>query len=373
MARDLRRADVGGAAAEGYTLRRGEGGGDDGPQMHLRRLVLSSKRRPRSAGGIRKPRLGRAASRLTPSVGAIFGATLKSVLDYSGVEPRKRPLLDALRHAARFLAPAKPAMDQCAGADRQHLADGLMAHHVASAQRRGLVENREAKGERSYLGRNGAKDIAVGATAAILVAHYLMSVLNILDADAALAGLERSLARAGALLAGWPVGGGADDQWHVEALRAEERTLGRVRAAAAAATAAATAQRLPSCAVLQLQLDWMRAAAWPRGERCDAPSHLVTCTSLADGEPFGRRHDRLPGEALPPLGTVPLSALPAAAWMSSAASEASSSEDGLSDVHSVASSAASASSAGSSAYDPAESSELTGEDAELVCRVFHLL
>lgn len=344
--------------------------------MHLRRLVLSEQRRPRSAKGVRKPRLGRRASRLTPSVGAIFGATLKSVLDFSGVQPSKPVLVDALRHVARFLAPTRAAVESCAGADRQHLANGLMAHRVASAQRAGLEECREPQNARTWLGRSGLKDVAVGVTAAVLVAHYVMSVTGTLGADDAQEGLALALSQATALLAGWPVGGGSDADWHVEALRAEQRALDRVRAAASAAAADSVAQKLPRIAALQLQLDRMRQAAWPRGGCCDAASHLTACETLAAGRPLGA--PEAPEHALPPLATVPLAALPAEVWMSSAGTEADSSEEG-SDARSLASSASSWSSASPSVgshEDDAEADAAGGTssaDTEHACRMFSLL
>ena len=338
--------------------------------MRLRRLCLAEHGRSRAARGVHKARRGRAASRLTPSVGAIFGATLKSVLDYSGVDSKKARTVEALRHVARFLDPTRAAIERCPGEDRPHLANGLVAHRVASAQRRGLAENREARGERSYLGRHGLKDIAVGATAAILIAHYVMSVHGTLSPEAALAGLADALASASALLAGWPVGGGADHDWHIAALRAEERAIGRVRAAGAAA--AAVTQRLPHVSALQLQLDWMRAAAWPRGVRCDALSHLRTCAALAAGEPLGRGGASELANALPPIAAVPLAALPAEAWMSSAASEASSSSEDGSDARSLASSASLSSASSVGSYE-AEEAHMTPEETQLACRMFSLI
>ena len=262
----MRRCDVSGAAGEGYCLRR-EG---HAAPLHLRRLVLGEQRRPRSSNGVRKPRASRRGSRLTPSVGAIFGATLKSVLDYSGVQPSKRDLIEALRHAARFLAPTRAAVENCPGDDRPHLANGLMAHRVASAQRRRLEESREPEGARTYLGRNGLKDIAVGATAAVLASHHVMSVRRSADAPALLASVSDALERIGKLLSNWPVSADCDDDWHTASLRAEKRALERARASGVAAAREALARRLDHAGELQLHLEWMRSAAWPRGVRCDA-------------------------------------------------------------------------------------------------------
>lgn len=363
--RALRQGDVRAAAEEGYRLHRQ---GHVGP-LRLRRLVLSTGRRTRSVAGVHKPRKSRAASRLTPSVGAIFGATLKSVLDFSGVRPRKRDLIDALQHLARFLAPTRDAVASATGADRAHLANGLMSEFVASAQRRRLEECRESQEERSYLGRNGLNGVAVGATAAVLAAHHIMHVRGVLDAEGVRASLVDSLARVDALLANWPVATAHDDEWHVQALRAEARAVGRVRAVAVAATEAATTQRLDGAGALQLQLEWMRRAAWPRGARVDAASHVLACEALARGEALGGGEPLMP----PPLRTVPLAALPASVWISSAASEASSSSDGTrSEAGSIASSASSVGSEGGEEGGGAYEHVFGSEDAELALSMFGL-
>ena len=359
--RALQRCDVSAAAEEGYRLHRAGHAG----ALRLRRLVLSTGSRSRSAPGVRKRRPSRAASRLTPSVGAIFGATLKSVLDYSGVPPRKRDLIDALQHMARFLAPTRDAVAGATGADRPHLANGLMSEFVATAQRRRLDECREPQGERTYLGRNNLGGVAVGATAAVLAAHHVMAVRGALGAEGVRASLADALARVDALLANWPIATDRDDAWHVQALRAEARAVARVRAVGVAAADAAAAQLLDGASALQLQLEWMRRAAWPRGAHVDATSHVRACEALARGEALGGAEPLMP----PPLRAVPLAALPASVWISSAASEASSSSDGSrSEAGSIASSASSVGSEGGS--EGVYEDVFGGEDAELALSVF---
>lgn len=360
--RALQQRDVRAAAEEGYRLHRN----GHGAPLRLRRLVLSTAGRKRGAPGVHKRRPSRAASRLTASVGAIFGATLKSVLDYSGVPARKRDQVDALQHVARFLTPTREAAVAMTGGDRQHLANGLLSGFVATAQRRHLEECCEAQEERSYLGRNGLRSVAVGATASVLVAHYVMSVRGVLDAEGVRASLVDCLARVDALLANWPISTDRDDEWHAQALRAEARALGRARAVAVAATAAATAQRLDHAGALQLQFEWLRCAAWPRNLRCDAETHIAACEGLARGE-FGSDA----GAMLPPLAAVPLAALPASAWISSVASEATSSSDGS---RSEAGSVASWSSFGSEDLEGerAHTEVFGSEHAELALSMFGL-
>ena len=95
---------------------------------------------------------------------------------------------------------------------------------------------------------------------------------------------------------------------------------------------------------------------------------------LASGSPLGRHTDLGGGAMLPPLAAVPLSALPAEAWIGSAGSDASSSEDGMSDVRSLASSGSWSSSAASGGgEDDSHLEDWTSEDAERARSMFSLL
>lgn len=348
--------EVTGAAGEGYALHTGREGHD---ALRLRRLVLSAGKAqargtdahglahaPPLLGAIRKARRGGAGgrSRSTPSVGAIFGATLKSVLEYAGVRPAKAEVVAALRHVLRFFEPTRDDAARVRGGDRDHLLNGLLAHRVCNAQRRHLPESHEPAGARSYLGRNGLKDVAVGATAAVLAAHHLMSARGA-RADGLVDGLQHALDRVSELLELWPVGSGTAEAWHLEALRAEERALQRSRSAAVAAIAAARAQGLPPHAALALRLEWMRAAAWPRGVACDAATHAALCETLATHGTAAAVDSGGGGPAMaPPPLALPLSALPTSAWLGSAsdAGSGSSSDGSRSDATSLASSASSA-------------------------------
>lgn len=310
------------AAGEGYSLGRM---GHDKP-LHLRKLVLSQKTQrgaSTSLGGIRKSRPSAAASRLTPTVGAIFGATLKSVLEFSGVAPTKRASIAALRHLVRFLSPPRDALPRIHGNDSEHLLNGMGVHHVASYQRRLLPESIEPQHARSYLGRNGYKDVAFGATAALLVAHHLMSVLGS-DAQGVAEGLQRCAREVDHQLTHWPTATSArHSEWHLVALASEMRALGRARTAAVAAASFAEANRLPRDEALRLQLERMRAAAWPSGERCDVESQPPLIERLMRGETLG-------SYAMPPPASprpMALSALPGVAWLDTGRDD-DSSEDG---------------------------------------------
>jgi hypothetical protein len=329
------RGDVKRASDEGYALR----GCTGAHSLHLRRLVLAAEKRQRSSNGIRKQRTSVKAARLTSSVGTIFGSTLKSVLDYAGVAPSKGQSLQALRHLVRFLSPAATAVASVDGDDRLHLANGLGVHRVCGKQARLLPEAQESQMQRSFLGRNGLRDIAFGATAAVLTSHYIMSALGA-DAATVADNLQKSAKRIDELLGQWPVAGAtvSAGSSHIYSLRAEARAIRRARAAAVAAVAMANAQNLPKHAALHLQFEWMRAAAWPRGTACDADSHATLCGQIASGERVGDP------EAEPlPLPALPLSALQSctAAWLDGGLGDDSSEDGASSRSGSWASSAAS--------------------------------
>jgi hypothetical protein len=193
--------------------------------------------------------------------------------------------------------------------------------------------------QRSFLGRNGLRDIAFGATAAVLTSHYIMSALGA-DAATVADNLQKSAKRIDELLGQWPVAGAtvSAGSSHIYSLRAEARAIRRARAAAVAAVAMANAQNLPKHAALHLQFEWMRAAAWPRGTACDADSHATLCGQIASGERVGDP------EAEPlPLPALPLSALQSctAAWLDAGVGDDSSEDGASSRSGSWASSAAS--------------------------------
>lgn len=293
----------------------------------LRRLMLADPAeagRTRSAKGIHKSRPSRRASRLTASVGTIFGSTLTSVLEFAGVsEHLTASVRVALRDVARFLDPVKRAVVATGGDDRVHLASGLVMHHVCTAQRRCMPELAEAQDGRTYMGRRRLKHVAVGATAAVLVAYHLRFV-GCASAAAAVelrADLDACCATVDELLRTWPVPGvSAVGTTHMalDALHAERRAMQRARAAAVAAARAASAQHLDATRGLELQLDWMRAAAWPAGIQCDVNAHAAACGHLVAHGVLTRDNcdARLAASPMPcPLAVVPLSALPSDVWV----------------------------------------------------------
>ena len=325
-------ADLKAISSEGYVLRHAEGEG----LLHLRRLVLGTEKRQRSSNGIHKKRPSAKESRLAASAGIIFGSTLRSVLDYSGVSPSKGESLQALRHLVRFLTPAAAAVASVSGSDRVHLSHGLGVLRVCSKQSRFLPESGETQGQRSFLGRNGLRDVAFGATAAVLTAHYIMCALGA-NASTVADNLQRSSKSVDDLLGKWPTSSSAFGDAQIQALRSEARAIRRARAAAVAAASVAESQCLPKAAALHLQFEWMRAAAWPRGTPCNAETHATLCGDLASGKRVGDP------EAEPlPLPALPLSALQScsAAWMSTGACD-DSSDAASSRASSWASSAAS--------------------------------
>lgn len=261
------------------------------------------------------------------------------MLEYSGVSPSKGESLEALRHLVRFLSPAASAVASVSSDDRLHLANGLGVHRVSTKQTRLLPESLEPQQNRSFLGRNGLRDIAFGATAAVLTSHYIMSALG-QDATTVADNLQKSAKAIDELLGQWPTAGTSmrAGNGHVQALRAEARAIRRARAAALAAASVAEAQNLPKPAALHLQFEWMRAAAWPRGTACDAESHAFLCGQIASGQRVGDPH----AEPLP-LPSLPLSAFQSctAAWLDTGRDDRSSEDGASSRSGSWASSAAS--------------------------------
>ena len=283
--------------------------------LYLRRLVLGSggAHATRSCNGIRKSRR-EALCGASASVGVVFGATLKSIFDFAGVETTRSPSVRAIEQLVHFLAPARAQMPRVRGADRAHLASGLGSSCVHNKQKRHLHECIEPQTARSYLGRNGLKDVAFGATAAILAAHHLMRARGA-KAEDVVACLDASTQSADALLQGWSVGEVRREQCEstFEALHAEQRAVARARCAAVAAEATIAVERLSVDDGLRLRLDWMRVAAWPADTTCGADGHYSICERIARRECI-RDPDGDLASMLPPVA-VPLSALPTPACL----------------------------------------------------------
>tara|TARA_B110000902_G_scaffold243287_1_gene295410 strand:+ start:522 stop:1841 length:1320 start_codon:yes stop_codon:yes gene_type:complete len=349
-------------SSEGYALQRdvGCGVGCTGV-LQLRRLILSNDDL-RRARGIKKKRPTVAESRSLRCSGAIFGSCLKSCLAFSGLvgATTKKQMVEAMRHIVRFLSPAVESMASCTGEDCRHLINGLASTRVSNRQRHLLVECHEAPGVRTYAGRVGLNYIAMGATASVLCAHYLMFVGGAASAADVSENLRRCAKRTDELLQNWPISLTSDGlamQMQFAALGAERRAIARARASAVAAASLARAQHLSPEESLRLTLSWMVKAAWPAGAVCGSASHEAVCSSLrvqgcADlafatqnpGDPGLRRSSTRPafGRGLnafcvgdtavnhPPVA-LPLGALPSVAWLSGrAGSDGSGSRSGCS-------------------------------------------
>ena len=310
------------------TLGGGGGGAASAHPLVLRHLTVE-KRMPRAArspvgAGISKrqrasgdqtgrssyssTRAGRGATR---AAGVVFGSTLKSVLQYAGVPLEKRQTRRALRQIARFLDPVAAAVCRIEG-DREPLACGLLALHVVPAQCRALAESREPAGGRSYIGRAGVKDVAVGVTVAVLAAHYVAAHSGA-NVETIATALDNAVSNARWHLQNWRHLSGSGEHMHVSAaaLRAEVRALDRARAGAHAAVRQAQLAGLDQVAALRLQLETMRQAVFPPGVRCDANSHAALCDAIAKGSPVGDA--AVDSQTL--QAPVPLSAIPCDMWM----------------------------------------------------------
>ena len=141
----------------------------------------------------------------------------------------------------------------------------------------------------------------------------------------------------------------------------------------------AAAQGLSRADALELQLGWMRGAAWPAAARVDALTQVIALRAIMEGESVADAQRALAADdeaddepaaaARPDDGALPLSALPGDVW---AASRTASEVDGESETSSSAgsratsiASSASCSSVGSAADD--------ADGTDLACRLSGLL
>jgi hypothetical protein len=317
----------------------------------LVRELTVARRAPRERG-VKRPRSRASGSRgrtCTEACGVIFGATLKSVLRYAGVAMTKGPTRRALRQIARFVQPVTGSVCRISG-DREPLARGLLCMHVVPAQCRELAESQEASGTRTHLGKTGLKDVAVGVTVGVLVAHYVAACSGA-DAETIALALDEAVAAAERTLDAWRRSAAASsDAAHGDcaaaALCAERRALQRAQAGAHAAVRQARVAGLDHDATLRLQLEAMRHAVFPPGVRCDAATHAVLCETIAGGSLVGDGAAAVHEMVAP----VPLAAIPSAAWMEGGdgSSEGSEGSEGGS---SVGGSSSAPSSTGSSVGD----------------------
>ena len=282
---EMSRDEIAEASTEGFTLCRN---GQHGP-MRLRRLIFSrnvphSELASRKAITKRKKVPASARSRYPICFASIFGATLKTILDFSGVATDKKAETSAALHEMlQFLSPVCDAIGAVGGADQPHLVNGLATHRVSSKQRKFLAECGPAD-KSTWLHRSGLKDVTMGVTAAVLVAHYVMAATGC-DAGEVTANLARCVNLARELLDTWNVSRFAALSMHKAALGAEIRALERARSAAKAAEQVAASTGLDRMTALQLQLSYMRSAAWPGGVVCSGGGgHLRVLAQLERGE-----------------------------------------------------------------------------------------
>ena len=215
-----------------------------------------------------------------------FGATLKTVLDFAGIScEKKSQVAAALDDMAEFLNPVSKNMEHMSGADRDHLVNGLATRSVCRKQTKVLSEcqiDRRLRG--TWLYKSGQANVTLGATAAIIVAHYVLAVTGS-QPNEVIDNLTRSITVTRNILDQWDTSCFAKSSMYSEALGAELRALERARASAAAAERVASSQKLDRLSALHLQLSYMRSAAWPAQALC-APgsSHELNVKRLQRGE-----------------------------------------------------------------------------------------
>ena len=271
-------------AAESYTLSRN---GQMGP-LRLRRLLFSHSRqaagREVASRGVSKRRTGQSSgrSRYTVCFASIFGATLKTILDFSGVATdHKQQTVAALHEMLQFLEPVSDSVGSLDDFDQQHLINGLATHRVSVAQQRLMPECNDSKDRNTWLHRSGIKHVSMGVTAAVLVAHYVMAATGS-DAKDVTECLDRCVADATVLLREWDLSRASSSAMHKAALHAERRALERAATAASAAVVVANATGLDRLSSLHLQLSYMRSAAWSPSTRqqCDCSVRSPVSTPI---------------------------------------------------------------------------------------------
>lgn len=282
------------AAAESRTLSRE---GQLGP-MRLRRLLFSRNdpyAQVAGSKGVKKRNSASARSRYQVCFATIFGATLKTILDFSGVATdKKAETVAALHEMLQFLGPVGEIIGTVGGTDQPHLVNGLATHKVSRKQAKLFVEcSSSSTGKNTWFTRSGLKDVTMGVTAGVLVAHYVMAATGC-DALEVATNLAKCTDSARSLLSSWDVSRSAGLFMHKAALAAEIRALERARAASYAASKVAEATGLDRMTALHLQLSYMRSAAWPNGVCCGTERHAQVVSSLEKGDPIAHMTEEIP-------------------------------------------------------------------------------
>lgn len=253
-------------------------------RKRFRKNSVSTRRKANQERGepaLMKSRHGRSAICFATT----FGATLKTVLDFAGISiERKRLVAEVLDDMAEFFTPVSESIAQVSGTDRGHLVNGLATRTVGRRQSKFLSECQvDKKLRNTWLFKSGQANVTLGATAAILVAHYVLAVTGSQPKEV-IDNLTRSINLTRNLLDLWNTSA-FKDPLYADALGAEIRALERAKASAIAAEEVASAQKLDRLTALHLQLRYMRAAAWPANAICESgQSHLNNLDSLRLGE-----------------------------------------------------------------------------------------
>jgi len=261
--------------------------GQRGP-MRLRRLLFSRNdpyAHVANRKGVTKKRgTASARSRYPVCFATIFGATLKTILDFSGVcTDKKTETTSALHEMLQFLGPVGECIGTTGGIDQPHLVNGLATQRVSRKQSKYMPECTTEVGKSSWFGRSGLKDVTMGVTAAVLVAHYVMAATGS-DAGEVTTNLSKCVDNARSLLQTWDVSRIPGLSMHRAALQAETRALERARAASFAAEKVAASAGLDRLSGLHLQLSYMRSAAWPSLVSCDGENHAWVVRNLSNGD-----------------------------------------------------------------------------------------
>mgnify|MGYP004116428621 CR=1 FL=1 len=286
----------------------------------IRRLLLAPR------GGIKRNRTSHLREdnvNTHLSEGAILGCTLANLLHHARGKIHKLCRAAAVVRAA--LVPAGAALRTCHGEDRMHLIRGLAAHRVLVQQAKRMTELKYAPRVDS---RYGHEHTAVGATAAILAVFSVMA-LSAEDAARLDGHLEDCLNVVGIVLRTWRLSTSADDDSESSAraeLRAVERALLGVRRARKVGSELGVRERF------DLQLTFMRRAAWPAGEVVEESTHETLLARIASGEIVDTASDEGPcAPWVTPLSAVPALPLPNFACAGSSSSSSSFSAIGSDD------------------------------------------
>lgn len=210
-----------------------------------------------------KPNAKVKEKRYAKCIGSVFGSTLRSVLQFSGVCLRnKKKTVAALREIIRYLQPVGGSHFLNLGeVDVDNLISGLGTCKVSRTQQQALDECNQPSERNTWLQRAGISNVTIGVTAAVLVAHFVMMSNGLNAADVA-ACLNKCVDNASFLLRNWKRDRINQPEIHCAALQTERDALQRAADAAKAAAVMAKNSNLDQFQALNLQLTLMRTAAY---------------------------------------------------------------------------------------------------------------